>query len=249
MLSSAIRVSVSPSRPRLAASLVIRIVNALLSSIGVDEVGDRLLELLGRSGHVGQIPLLALLAGEQLAREQQLLRLAQADVAREAVDRAGAAEQRAADVEVADLGVVGGDEEVAGDHQLEAAGDRVALDDGDRRLPEVEGAGERAGRDLRDLHRLVRRAQELGVEHVEVGAGAEGVAAAADDDDARVLVLLGAVEHLAEAHQQLPVDAVLDLGRFSQIVATPLSTSYWMTSVATWPLVSCCTLMPRSSIL
>jgi len=32
--SSAIRVSVSPSRPRLAASLVIRIVNALLSFIG-----------------------------------------------------------------------------------------------------------------------------------------------------------------------------------------------------------------------
>src|SRR3954468_4594718 len=39
----------------------------------LDEGGDRLLELLGRSGHVGQIPLLALLAGEQLAREQQLL--------------------------------------------------------------------------------------------------------------------------------------------------------------------------------
>ena len=34
MLSSAISVSVSPSRPRLAASFVMRIVNALLSIIG-----------------------------------------------------------------------------------------------------------------------------------------------------------------------------------------------------------------------
>src|SRR3954469_7166231 len=54
-----------------------------------DEVGDRLLELLGRSGDVGQPPLLAVLAGQQLAGEQQLLGLAQADVARQAVDRAG----------------------------------------------------------------------------------------------------------------------------------------------------------------
>src|SRR5512132_395217 len=73
-----------------------------------DEVGDRLLELVGGGGHVGQSPLLALLARQQLAGEQQLLGLAQADVARQAVDRTGAAEQRAADVEVADPGVVRG---------------------------------------------------------------------------------------------------------------------------------------------
>ena len=41
--------------------------------------------------------------------------------------------------------------------------------------------------------------EELGVEHVEVGAGAEGVPAAADEDDPDVVVLLGAVERLARA--------------------------------------------------
>ena len=134
MLSSAISVSVSPSRPRLAASLVIRIVNALLSISGAMKSAIAWSSSVGRRGDVRQAPLLALLAGEQLAGEQQLLRLAQADVARQAVDRAGAAEQRAADVEVADAGVVLDDGEVAGDEQLEAAGDGEAFDDGDGRL-------------------------------------------------------------------------------------------------------------------
>src|SRR3546814_12338952 len=56
---------------------------------------------------------------------------------RSAIDRAGAAEQGAADVEVADLGVVGGDAEVAGDEKLEPAGNRITLDAGDGRLLHV----------------------------------------------------------------------------------------------------------------
>ena len=111
-----------------------RIVNALLSIIGAMKSAIAWSSSLGGGGDVGQAPLLALLAGQQLAREQQLLGLAQADVARQAIDRAGAAEQRAADVEVADAGVVLDDGEVARDDQLEAAGDGEALDDGDRRL-------------------------------------------------------------------------------------------------------------------
>ena len=43
---------------------------------------------VGRGRHVRQAPLLALLAGQQLAGEQQLLRLAQPDVAGQPVDRA-----------------------------------------------------------------------------------------------------------------------------------------------------------------
>ena len=96
--------------------------------------------------------------------------------------------------------------------QLEAAGDGVALDHGDRRLADVEGASERAGRDLGDLDGVVRGAQELAVEHVEVGAGAEGVAAPRISDDPNLLVVLGAVERLPQRHEQLPVDAVLLLG-------------------------------------
>ena len=171
-----------------------------------------LVELVGRRRHIGQAPVLALLAGQQLAREQELLGLAQPDVARQAVDRPGAAEQRAADVEVADAGLVRRDAEVAGDHELEAAGDRVALDDGDRRLAEIERAIERARGDLRDLHRVVRRPQELAVEHVEVGAGAERVPAPADQDHADLRVLVGALERRAQAREQVPVDAVLHLG-------------------------------------
>src|SRR5205807_9830382 len=101
-----------------------------------------------------------------LPGEQELLGLAQTDVAGEAVDRTGAAEQGAADVEVADLRVVGDDREVARDHQLEAARDRVALDDRDRRLLQVERLVERTRGDLSDLDRVVRRAEELRVEHV-----------------------------------------------------------------------------------
>src|SRR5215211_2010749 len=48
---------------------------------GGDEVGDRLFELVAGGAEVGQPPVLALGAGEQLAGEQQFLGLAQADVA------------------------------------------------------------------------------------------------------------------------------------------------------------------------
>ena len=50
------------------------------------------------------------------------------------------------------------------------------------------------------------------VEHVEVGAGAEGVPAAADQDHPHVVVLLRAVERLTERHEERPVDAVLLVG-------------------------------------
>src|SRR6266542_4352831 len=170
MLSSAISVSVSPSRPRLAASLVMRMVNALLSFIGATKSATA----WSRSS-------------------------------------AGADEERAPDVEVADLRVVGGDREVAGDHQLEPSGDGVALDHGDGRLAEVERAVEGPRGDLRDLDRVVRRPEELRVEHVEVRTRAEGVAAPADQHDAHVVVVLGALEGCAELGEQRPVDAVLDL--------------------------------------
>ena len=51
------------------------------------------------------------------------------------------------------------DGEVARDHQLEAAGDGVALDHGDGRLGEVEGAIEGARRHLGDADGVVRRAE------------------------------------------------------------------------------------------
>src|SRR3954451_7150779 len=57
------------------------------------EVLNRLVELVGGRRQGRQAPLDALLARQQLAREQELLGLAQADVARQAVDRSCAAEQ------------------------------------------------------------------------------------------------------------------------------------------------------------
>ena len=137
MVSKAISDSVSPSRPRFTAILVMRMVIALLSFSG------SMKSAIASSSSSGGAETLARphsspRGREQLAREQQFLGLAQADVARQAIDRAGAAEERAADVEVADPGVVGGDAEIARDHQLEAARDRITLNGRDRRLPQVE---------------------------------------------------------------------------------------------------------------
>jgi hypothetical protein len=135
----------------------------------------------------------------------------QPDVARQPVDRSRATEQRAPDVVVPDPGLIGDDREVAGDHQLEPAGHRVSLHDRDGRLGQAERAAPDPGRHLRDLHGVVGRAEELGVQHLQVGACAERMPAAADQHHPHVRVPLGPLQRLAELLQQRPVDAVLHL--------------------------------------
>jgi hypothetical protein len=111
-------------------------------------------------------------------------------------------------VEVADLGVVGGDGEVAGDHQLEPAGGDVALEHRDRRsVHGVEPVAHLGGEDGH-LHRgggpdVVR--EQL----VEVEPGAERAATPAEDQHPQVGVAVDLADDLVEAVQQLHGDGVL----------------------------------------
>ena len=91
---------------------------------------------------------------------------------------------------VADLGVVGDDREVGPHHHLEAARDGVAVDDGDGRLRDQPVVAEREKAGLADdLPALGLVAEGVGVELLEVPAGAEGAAAATDDDRPDLVVV------------------------------------------------------------
>src|SRR3546814_1197271 len=102
--------------------------------------------------------------------------------ARQAIDRSGTAEQGSADVEVSYLGVVGGDAEVAGDENLEPAGNRITLDAGDGRLLHFVDLVIGARRVDRELKRGAGFVQHRTHKLHEVRAGAEGVAATAEHD-------------------------------------------------------------------
>src|SRR5262249_12626003 len=148
-----------------------------------------------------------LTSAEQLAGEHELLRPPLAEDAWQPVHRAGPTEQRAPDVEVADLRVLGGDPEVRVDEDLEPARGRVTLDHRDRRRRATEDRVADPRRAKRDLVRL-RGADELALELVEVEPRAERPLAATDDDHADVVVLLRALPRLVELGQELLADGV-----------------------------------------
>ena len=77
-------------------------------------------------------------ADEVVAEEHQLLRLLEADEAGEHVGAAAVGDEAAAHEHLDDAGVVGGDDQVAGDRDVGAAAGRGAVHRGDHRLLAVE---------------------------------------------------------------------------------------------------------------
>ena len=103
---------------------------------------------------------------------------------------AGAGDQPPLGLGDAEGGVLGGDHQVAREHDLEAAGQRRAVDGGDDRLGEVAlGQPAEAAARPHDVPALAA------AEGLEVHAGAEGLVAAAGDDDDPAVGVLGQLVH------------------------------------------------------
>ena len=144
-----------------------------------------------------------LLGLDRAAGEDQLQGAAHADRARQPLRAAVDQRHAPAALEETEGRLGRGDAQVAPERQLDSAGEAPAVDRGDRRL----GRGE-AGR----AHRPVR-VVDVEVHRLQVGAGAEGLAAGAgEDEDAGALVGLEVGQALPERRRRRRVDRVAPLG-------------------------------------
>ena len=138
---------------------------------------------------------------------------------------------------MADLGVVGGDDEVGHHREFEAAGDRVAVELGDGDLlhvPEVHPDVGDAGHAAADAHdqavAVFVDGAELAVHGIgavaagrcEVVAGGEGPAGALDDQDADIVVGFEVFERVAEVVDELLRERVHFLGAVERDPANPV---------------------------
>ena len=130
---------------------------------------------------------------DQVARQQQLARLLLADEERHQQRHRRRPE---ADLGLAEARVLRGDDEVAGHRQLEAAGERVAVDLGDDGFRAVEDRERRLDVLAEDLAPAPRG---VGLALGQVVAGAERPTGAGDRDDADALVVRGVGDRGADS--------------------------------------------------
>ena len=145
-------------------------------------------------------------AVDEVAGQQQLAGLLLADEVRH---EQGHRRRPEPDLGLTELGVVGRHDEVAGHRQLEAAGQRIAVDLGDDGLgaaPDGSVAATSRGQHATPAPGVVRLL--LG----QVVAGAERPAGAVDDDDPDGIVGDGRRDRLGQGLAQLVADGV-ELGR------------------------------------
>jgi hypothetical protein len=149
---------------------------------------------------------------DRLGRQHQLQRDAGTADVDETGDAAVAVVEAAAGLEGAEPGAVGGDAEVAGEGELEAARQRPAVDCADHRLVEVRhAAGQATEAEVDDLAHPGRGRVDVVDRHVglEVGPGAEGVAGPAEDRDVDAVVVAKVLPGLTQRGVHLRVDRVL----------------------------------------
>ena len=160
------------------------------------------------------------------AGQAHLHRLGLADEAGQPLRAAGARHDAELDLGLAELGGVGGDDEVAHHGELAAAAEREAGDRRDRRLA--------AARDAvpgRDEVLLVGLHVGLGLHLLDVGAGGERLLAAGDDDAADAVVGLEGVERRSTARRSsCALSALSACGRLSVMRPTRPLVSTMMVS-------------------
>src|SRR5581483_6580663 len=122
-----------------------------------------------------------------------VLGAAEADEPRQPLRPARAGDHPEPDLRQPELGVVGGDAEVAGERELEPDAEAVAAQAGDDGLREALRRGDVPG-EAREL--LRRRVQERG----DVAAGGEVLAGTSEDDGADAVV----ARQLREQRGELP---------------------------------------------
>ena len=148
---------------------------------------------------------------EPAAAEDQVHRQRLADGAGQPLRSAGAGDDPEAGLRLAELGGLGGDDQVTAHGQLAAAAQAVAGDRGDERCPEP------ADRVPALDAALVVEVDRRGLcELADVGAGGEGPLAAAEHDRAHRLVAVELRERLHELVHQLVGERVQRLGPVEQ---------------------------------
>ena len=146
-------------------------------------------------------------AAEQPSRVDQLPRALHADRPRKADRAAPAGHPAGRRLAVADLRVVGREDQVTGQRQLEAGAGRDPADRSDH--GNVERLEREAGRGDARQHVLeVLEIAEGGLEDLGVDAGAEDAVAAADHEHAHSLVRLDAPDDIGEVVERLLREAV-----------------------------------------
>ena len=110
-----------------------------------DHALDRGVELVGGDDLGDEAPGERVGGGDALAAHDHVLRAAEADEPGEPLRPAGAGDHPEPDLGEAELRVVGGDAEVAGERELEADAEAVAADARDHRLRETLGGGDVPG--------------------------------------------------------------------------------------------------------
>ncbi len=145
---------------------------------------------------------------ELAGREDQLERDIGRNGARQPVQPARRGDQPAQHLGQAKGGLPHGHDEVAGQHELGAAGQRLAVDGGDPRLAAL------AVYEAREAAALgAQRAAAPGRHFLQVGARAEGLATGArEHHGADVVVGLGGIDGGFEARGHVAVDGVARLG-------------------------------------
>ncbi len=123
---------------RLTASLVIFSANAGFEAILAGEIEHEALQLLARHHVVHHAEPMRLLRGPAVGGEQELFCLARAEL--EGVHEPFDAADAHGHHRIAELGIVAGDDQVAGPGEHQPAGDAAALNLGDGRLGEVAPA-------------------------------------------------------------------------------------------------------------
>ena len=123
-----------------------------------------------------------------------------------AADAGGDAE---VDLGLAELRLLGGDNEVAQHGQFAAAAQGKAVDRGDDRLPEPGDAVVAEGEEIARVHLGIGLVRHL----LDVGAGGEGlVARAGQDQAADAVIVLDRIEEVRQVPEQGRVEGIQRLG-------------------------------------
>ena len=162
-------------------------------TIGCDALGqgDRTGQCLAGLGEdIDEAPLRGFLGGEAVAGQREFERLLVRNAVRQPEQSPAGRHQPAFDLGDAELGVLRRDHQIGGQHDLGAAGQRVAFDGGDHGLARrAFGESDAATRDGRNL---------TGHERLEVHARTEVAARARDDRHRELWAVVEFVHRVGE---------------------------------------------------
>ena len=197
---------------------------AVMRSASSMRPGER---LAGFGHHVDEAPRLTLFGGEAVTGQREFECLLVRNALLQAQQPAARGHQAALDLGDAELRGARRHDQVGGEHDLGAAGQRVALDRGDQRL---------ARRPLGEADAPAGNRDDLtGGEGLQVHARAEVAARAGDHRDRQVRAVVEFVDRVGEALTDREVHRVRASGRLIVMTSTRPWRSVRISSDTAWP--------------